>query len=85
MSICVPTKCANPECRKPTIKPIHRSSRPVAIDAVDGAPVLSHHITYRCQDCGHTWAVRGYTSDENLGLVDGTESSNPTRTNSRGW
>lgn len=60
----MPTNCANPECREPSIKPIHSSSRMVAIAAVDGPPVFSHFITYRCSQCGHTWAAQSYSAEE---------------------
>jgi hypothetical protein len=66
MSISVPTHCANPKCGQPTIRPIHVSSQKYAIDAVDGEGVFIHHITYRCKQCGHTWAVQGYSPHENL-------------------
>jgi len=62
MSVSVPEHCANPECREPSIRPIHQSSQAVAIDAVDGPPVLAHHIIYRCSQCGHTWGVRGHSA-----------------------
>ncbi len=64
MSISVPTNCTSPECRQPSIKPIHRSSRKVAIDAIDGPPVFALHVTYRCTRCGHTWAVQGYAAQD---------------------
>jgi hypothetical protein len=86
MSDLSPTHCANPECREPTIKPIHRSSRKVAIDAVDGPPVYSQHITYRCVQCGHTWAVQGYSAEDFSAPArsdDGMAKEN--RTSSRGW
>ena len=63
MSISVPTKCANPKCGMPSFKMIHHSSQKVEIDAVDGAPVFAHLVTYRCSQCGNTWAVRGYSPE----------------------
>jgi hypothetical protein len=67
MSIAVPTRCANPECRDHSFKPIHHISQGVAIDAVDGARVFAHLITYRCTRCGHTWGVRGHSPDASPG------------------
>jgi hypothetical protein len=66
MSISVPMTCANAECREPTVRLIHCSSQKVAIDAVDGAPVFSHFITYRCPRCGHTWAEQRYSSQADI-------------------
>lgn len=60
----MPSRCANAACREPSIRLIHHASRKVAIDAVEGAPVVSHHLTYRCSSCGHTWAVTDYRSEE---------------------
>ena len=57
----LPTHCANPICRGPEIKPIHCSSQSIAIDAVDGPPVFAQLVTYRCAQCGHTWAIQGYS------------------------
>jgi hypothetical protein len=62
MSVSVPVCCTNRECREPTVRAIHCSSQKVAIDAVDGPPVYSHFITYRCSRCGHTWAAQTYSS-----------------------
>ncbi|MEO5988555.1 MAG: hypothetical protein ABIU54_12200, partial [Candidatus Eisenbacteria bacterium] len=76
MSISVPTNCTSPECREPAIRPIHRSSRKVEIDAVDGPPVYALHVTYRCTLCGHTWAVQGYTA-EDMGWQTKSERSVP--------
>lgn len=64
MSISVPTNCTSPDCREASIRPIHRSSRKVAIDAVDGPAVFALHVTYRCTLCGHTWAVQGYSGED---------------------
>jgi len=86
MSMAVPTNCANPECREPAIKPIHRSSQSVAIDAVDGAPVFAHYVTYRCSQCGHTWAVQGYSLENTAWQSngDGAAARDDTKS-SRGW
>lgn len=66
MSVLVPTNCANPQCREPSVKPIHCASQEVAIDAIDGPSVFSHFITYRCSECGHTWAAQGYSAEEHV-------------------
>ena len=82
----LPTNCANPLCREVAIKPIHCSSRKVAIDAVDGPPVFAHHVVYRCAQCGNTWAVHGYSSEDSLWTARhaGSEPVGAT-TNGRGW
>jgi hypothetical protein len=86
MSISIPTQCANPECRKTAIRQIHSSSEPVAIDAFDGPAVLAQQVTYRCAECGHTWAVRGFASDQ-ASLPPRAAGGVVRRplTNSRGW
>jgi hypothetical protein len=66
MSIPVPVACTNPECQEPSVRLIHCSSQKIAIDAVDGAPVFSHFITYRCPRCGHTWAEQRYSSQADV-------------------
>ena len=86
MPIDVPVNCANPDCHEPAIKAIHCSSRSVAIDAVDGAGVFARHITYRCSQCGHTWALQGYSSvDSGWPPVDERPATGSSRSEDRGW
>jgi transposase-like protein len=86
MSISVPTNCANPKCGQPTIRTIHVSSQKFAIDAVDGAGVFVHHVTYRCTMCGHTWVVQGYSAQENLRPArDQRVATNGNQLSGRGW
>lgn len=87
MSISVPMNCANPECRGLSFRPIHRSSQPVAIDAIDGAPVFAHLVTYRCTNCGHTWGVRGYSPEAEFAPPRGQAelATKATVMSSRGW
>jgi predicted RNA-binding Zn-ribbon protein involved in translation (DUF1610 family) len=82
MSLSIPTQCTNPECGQSAIRQIHSASESVAIDAFDGPPVFAQHVTYRCSQCGHTWAVRGYTSDHGSPPADGEVVRRPL-TNSR--
>jgi transposase-like protein len=86
MSLSIPTQCANPECRRTVIREIHSYSEPVAIDAFDGPAVMARQATYRCAECGHTWAVRGYTSDRGSlpARAEGGTVRRPL-TNRRGW
>jgi hypothetical protein len=86
MSIPVPERCANSECRDRNIEPIHRSSQPVASAVVDGPPSYHHHTTYRCAQCGHTWAVQGYSTLDNTWPAknDGDPRSG-TSTSRRTW
>lgn len=86
MSIVVPVNCTNPVCRETAIRPIHRSSRVVANNAALGPPVFSHHNIYRCSQCGHTWAVQGYSAEENVWpMMEDGVATTVTRTFSRGW
>ena len=86
MSISLPTGCTNPKCRGPSIKPIHCLSRPIAIDAIDGPPVFTHFITLRCTECGQTWAIRGYSADENAWNAIGEHAvTAEAPTDGRGW
>ena len=86
MSISMPTNCANPECRQPSIKPIHCSSQRVAIDAVDGPQVFAHLITFRCLQCGHTWGTRRYSADASIlpSRANGFATLQ-AETSNRGW
>lgn len=77
MSIPVPTNCSNKECCAPAIKLIHHSWQKVAIDAVDGAPVFAHLVTYRCSQCGHTWGLRGYAPIERESALINTTALAP--------
>ena len=86
MALSTPSKCTNPRCLDTAIKPIHHFSQSVAIDAVDGPPVFSHHVTYRCQQCGHTWAVQGYTSQRYLDITRSYQAVDSTsKSASRAW
>ncbi len=86
MSIPVPTSCSNKECGAPSIKLIHHSWQKVAIDAVDGAPVFAHLVTYRCSQCGNTWGLRGYAPIEREdALIHITASAANQRTYSNRW
>ena len=86
MSISIPIQCANPACRTTAIRQIHSSSVPVAIDAFDGPAVMARQVTYRCVQCGHTWAVRGFTSDPpSLPARAAGEAVRRPLTNNRGW
>ena len=64
MSVPMPASCPNRDCRHAEIKPIHCISQKVAIDDIEVRPVYSHLVTYRCLNCGHTWAVQGYSCEE---------------------
>lgn len=86
MSASLPTNCANPECREPSIRPIHCSSRKVAIDATDGPPVFSQFITYRCSQCGHTWAVQRHSAQESVWSArDQDVATRGAAASKRGW
>ena len=88
MSIALPKCCSNPLCRGRDFKAIHRFARAVAINAVNGPSVFAHHITYRCDECGQTWAVQGEAtrceSEGSPGLM-ARESAYASVTMSRGW
>jgi hypothetical protein len=88
MSIALPTRCANPDCRAADFRPIHRFSRAVAIDPVNGPPVFAHHITFRCASCGQTWAVQGDATRgeiEMSPMLMARESTNTAQVANRGW
>jgi len=86
VSMPVPAHCANAQCRGSSIKPIHHSARQVAIDAVKGPPVFALLVTYRCSNCGHTWAVRGYSAEQDAQPPKVESVANwGVRTTSRGW
>ena len=86
MPIMTPTNCANPDCGGPAIRSIHHSAQAIAIDAVDGPPVFAHHMTYRCSQCGHTWAIQGYSADANGWLAKEPDGAmKASQTMSGGW
>jgi hypothetical protein len=86
MSLAMPLVCANPLCGDVAFKPIHCATQKVAIDAVEGPPVYSHHVTYRCSSCGHTWATQGYSSERVAVPEAGTAFVvDSPRFTSRGW
>lgn len=86
MPIQVPKNCSSRDCRDTAIEPIHTASRRLDIDTVDGRPVFAHHVTYRCIECGHTWAVQGTSTMDLHPILYGAEAApEPQHGYTRGW
>ena len=80
------TRCTNQACGATSVTPIHRSQQKVAIDATDGAQTYSLHVTYRCSECGHTWATWGFASETAIEQAGAGGQAAPSKGETpRGW